>query len=69
MIFSTVLEVCGQSILYNVYKNNTVAFLSPKQQYKVAPILFAVQQGQQWVIKGTSDYSVIEQAYREISDL
>jgi hypothetical protein len=68
MIFSTVLEVEGKSILYNVYKNNSVAFLSPKQHTRVAPILYAVQQNQDWVIRGTNDHSIIKQAYREIAD-
>lgn len=68
MIYSTVLEVEGRSILYNVYRNNSVAFLSPRQRTYTAPILFAVQQDKSWVIKGTSDHSIIQQAFREIAD-
>jgi hypothetical protein len=65
IVFSTVLEIDGQSTLYNVYKNRGLAFLNPSAQVK-APILYASYQGSTWTIKGTDDLGIKRQVVNEI---
>lgn len=66
IVFSTVLFVNGDPVVYKVYKNRQKAFLTPATLY-CAPILQATAREKTWQVTGSSDDRLITQALREIS--
>ena len=68
IVFSTVLQVEGLPIIYSVYKNRALAFLSPVEQ-RNAPILFATLSEKSWEVRGTQDDDLMKQALREIASV
>lgn len=66
IVFATVLEIDGSPVLYNVYKNRSLAFLNPSQA-RQAPIIYASYADAAWSIKGTEDASIKRQVLNEIA--
>lgn len=66
IVFSTVLEVEGNPILYSVYKNRSLAFLNPSAT-RHAPIIYASYEDSSWTIRGTEDASLKQQVINEIA--
>lgn len=67
IVFSTVLEVNGNPVVYSVYKNSNLAFFNPYSQIKNAPILLATFSQSSWDIKGTQDPALRNQVIKEIA--
>lgn len=66
IVFATVLEIDGNPVLYNVYKNRSLAFLNPFET-RQAPIIYASYEDAVWNIKGTEDASLKRQVLNEIA--
>lgn len=66
IVFTTVLQIDGNPVLYNVYKNRSLAFLNPSQT-RQAPIIYASYEDAAWSIKGTEDALLKKQVLNEIA--
>jgi len=66
IVYSTVLEINGNPVIYQVYKNGPLAFFNPSRPDFRAPILFVKEDDNDWTIRGTSDDQLRRQVLAEI---
>jgi len=66
IVYSTVLEVNGNQVIYQVYKNGPLAFFNPSRPNYMAPILFVKEDDNDWRIQGTNDDKLRRQVLLEI---